>query len=232
MVQENGQRSSNCVPIVLGKKLKILLFESHIPIIYHHQAMNNLQQSTFNSLIKNNKADKLNQFLIKMHNLNINLNNQMIGNYTILTLAAQYGHIDCIRALVSHGIDIDGLNESGSTTLGYLCWYFRILQSDDDVNKNVEIIKYLIESGANCNIQGYELNTALIYMCNFNGIDVETRIETVKLLLDHGADRDLINEYGQTAESFARGNGFDYIADIVRDYVPDEVPETKGVCDG
>ncbi len=93
-----------------------------------------------------------------------------------------------------------------------------------DVNKTliyasasgeIEVVKLLLEAGADVNHQSKKGNTALMY-ASHNG-----HIEVVKLLLEAGAVADIQNNSGQTALSMARSRvslGRDYrdYTDIVR----------------
>ncbi len=69
-----------------------------------------------------------------------------------------------------------------------------------------DIIKILINSGANINDKDIDGNTVLI-LCSDIG-----DIEMVKFLINHGADTNIKNNKGETAFSIATEKNYDDIA--------------------
>lgn len=94
------------------------------------------------------------------------------------------------------------------------CYGESILISATSHNDNEEIIKFLLEHGANTNLQNDNNETALMWAC------YEDSPKTIKLLLEAGTDIGLQDDEGNTAlMTWARSNDavksfLDYGADI------------------
>ncbi|KAF9811084.1 hypothetical protein SFRURICE_012483 [Spodoptera frugiperda] len=89
-------------------------------------------------------------------------------------------HLDVVRFLVSRGADIHRPNHNGGTCL------INSVQS-------VRLCAYLLEHGAEVNARDTQLKTVLHYAIQ------EHRLETARLLLDHGADPLLASRAGDDA---------------------------------
>lgn len=89
-------------------------------------------------------------------------------------------HLDVVRFLVSRGADIHRPNHNGGTCL------INSVQS-------VRLCAYLLEHGAEVNARDTQLKTVLHYAIQ------EHRVETVRLLLEHGADPALASRAGDDA---------------------------------
>jgi len=94
----------------------------------------------------------------------------------------------CKIALESGLFDVNMQNKNGKTALDYVL-------GREDYN----IVKLLLDNGANVNMQNKYGYTALMY-----AVDRED-YNTVKLLLDNGADVNMQNKYGYTALDYAEG---------------------------
>jgi len=114
-------------------------------------------------------------------------------------------HASCID------IDINALDTEGKIPLHYAAW----------VGK-VEIIKYLIDHGANIHAKSYNLNTCLHFAaanCHF---------EAVKYFLDIGIDKGELNAFGYTAAGLVDSGHWE--RDVVIEYIESyEYMPTKGV---
>ena len=71
--------------------------------------------------------------------------------------AAKDGDLDCVKAAVSGGEDIHGRGSDGDTALHKACW-----------NGHVDIVKYLLDKGANTELKGYRNFTPLQAACKYN----------------------------------------------------------------
>ncbi|WAQ95611.1 KDIS-like protein [Mya arenaria] len=87
-----------------------------------------------------------------------------------LIRAATNGHIDCVRLLLKHGVNVAGKNGADDTAL--------ITASQ---NGHLEIVRLLIEKGCPVDHQNSNGYTALMKACE-NG-----KFEVLELLLKHGA---------------------------------------------
>ena len=70
--------------------------------------------------------------------------------------AAKHGHLDRVKAAVSGGEDIDGRSSDGDTALHEACW-----------KGHVDIVKYLLENGANKELKGFNNLTPLQASCEY-----------------------------------------------------------------
>ena len=103
---------------------------------------------------------------------------------TLLLKAIDYGQIDCIRALVKGGADLNGYTKE--------IWYGCPLSFAMN-KKKYDCMKVLLEEGANPNYIGDENETfspALIKATKADDLDA------IKLLIDFGADIKLKDTYG------------------------------------
>jgi len=69
----------------------------------------------------------------------------MISNFNIikyLFAACKLGSLYAIKYFISHGIDINGMNHYGETSLHYACKL-----------ENIDIVKYLVKHDANINME-------------------------------------------------------------------------------
>jgi len=143
---------------------------------------------------------------------------------TLLQIAAWLGKFDCVVELVRHGVNIDFENSNKLTALYFATDYYRMLNDPAKIQSHYQIIKYLIESGANCNIQGTSLDwSPLMNICVRTDIHPRNEYgeELIKLFIDHGADANHI----KTAETYLRENHHDKWVNFIRDY--QQIP-TKG----
>jgi ankyrin repeat protein len=108
------------------------------------------------------------------------------NSYTVLTWAAENGHIEIVRLLLKSA-DFNQADNAGQTA------FMRAA-----VNGHKEIAELLIEKGADVNQADKDGDTALMKA---------GRIEIVKLLLEKGAKVNQADEYGDTALIFAAANG-------------------------
>jgi hypothetical protein len=79
----------------------------------------------------------------------------------------------------------------------------------------IEIVKFLLEKGANVNVEDFEKDTPLY---------VAENVEMAQLLLDHGADPKHINEDGLSAAATALEEGWDQVAQLLAGITGEELP--------
>jgi ankyrin repeat protein len=131
-----------------------------------------------------------------------------------LKIAAEYGHIDIVRLLVEAGADVNIADSDYGFTplirairgLEHKIFWLGIGMLEDGMentdvyeeeyniakSRYIEIIKLLIEAGADVNAQGsYCGDSVLMYAITFPDI--------VRILIDYGAEVNIQNEYGDTA---------------------------------
>lgn len=77
-----------------------------------------------------------------------------------------------------------------------------------------EIVKYLLEHGANVNVEDFEKDTPLY---------VAETVEMAQLLLDHGADPKRVNEDGISPAATAYEEGWDAVAELLAGITKEEL---------
>jgi ankyrin repeat protein len=77
-------------------------------------------------------------------------------------------------------------------------------------NGHLETVRYLLDKGANINLQDKLGRTALILATS------ENLEAVVKLLLDKGADAKIANSSGRTAKDIAESEGFAPIVTLLQ----------------
>ena len=131
----------------------------------------------------------------------VNLNAIDQDGRTALMLAGYNGHTEIVRLLLDGGARVNIRDGSGRTAL--------LFASTGPFPKTVEL---LLERKADPNIvDNQERFSALMHAA------AEGHIEVVKTLLDYEADATLKDIDGDTAESFARQNGHNELADLLKE---------------
>ena len=106
-----------------------------------------------------------------------------------LTMAAGRGYVSCVKLLLTHGANVEGWKELDKP----IALAAR--------NKHLDVVRVLLEAGANPNSQGIAGNTPLSTFAA-NGL-----LEGVKLLFARKADVNVRDSYGMTAFIWACHNG-------------------------
>ena len=105
--------------------------------------------------------------------------------------ASKSGNLDIIKTAVSKDIDVNALDENGSTALQLA-----------SINGHLEVVKYLVENGADVNAQynsgGGDLNQSALMSASMGGY-----LDIVKYLVDNGADIEARDYSHGTAVFFA-----------------------------
>ncbi|KAF2130174.1 ankyrin [Dothidotthia symphoricarpi CBS 119687] len=107
-----------------------------------------------------------------------NINIRMPGGYTALHLAVRRGYSEVVRFLINKGADLDATDDVGQTPL------------TESPNEAIQLI--LLDAGANPDIPGHDLNTALHYAASFGWV------EAVRSLVNHRANIHACNMNEQT----------------------------------
>ncbi len=119
------------------------------------------------------------------------------GNNSAILMAAFYSRREMVRRLIGLHGDVN-INVRG--TIGYAPVGVAAMRDDD------EILKMLIDAGAQLNVRDYGGGTPLLNAIRFN------RDRNVAILLGAGADPDLADDMGETPLMAAvQGGRLDYI---------------------
>ena len=100
---------------------------------------------------------------------------------TALHSASLEGHLQVVRYLLRHGVDVNIRNNENSTPLLLASW-----------NGHRDVVQCLLDHEADLNLRNKFLNTPLILAAFFGHFDV------VRLLLEHSADVNSQNDPGRT----------------------------------
>ena len=94
------------------------------------------------------------------------------GNYgTALHSASYGGHLQIVRSLLRHGVDVDVRDHFNRTPLSCASW-----------GGHCDIIRCLLEHGANVTVSDDSHNTPLTWAVFYG------QVNTLRVLLEHGAD--------------------------------------------
>lgn len=113
------------------------------------------------------------------------------------------------KILEQHPEEINKCNEIGWTPL-------MLAARNASTTSNIEMVKLLLEYGADANIQNKDGWTALMLSASHSKTD--SSIECVRLLLDHDADANIQDNNGWTALNFANSYGSQETANLLKKY--------------
>ena len=94
-------------------------------------------------------------------------------NCTCLHIASEKGHVEVLRLLLEHGVDLQSRDKSGDTPFLRNCFL-----------GHAKAAKFLLENGANIR----DVNNNLLSGLHLIALKDENVYETTKLLLENGAD--------------------------------------------
>jgi ankyrin repeat protein len=126
-------------------------------------------------------------------------------NLTALMNAASNGHADIVKLLIENRANVNTINCLGNTAL------IQVTQNSImDKETQLDIVKQLIQSGADVNIQDkYNKWTPLMDATSIN------KLEIVQELLEAGADVNITNINDVTALMIAELNEYNNIATLI-----------------
>lgn len=99
--------------------------------------------------------------------------------YAVLT-----GDLNRTKELIDKGVDINYQNRSLKNSVLHACL--------SNETENIQILEFLLEKGANVNVQNFNGSTPLIFAV------VNNHVASIKLLLEKGADVTIKDRYGST----------------------------------
>ena len=124
-------------------------------------------------------------------------NYQDTNGQTPLMKAVLYGHLDVVKLLLQHDADPNIKDYGGRTALSYIFGY----HDRSALRKYNIILQLLLNIGIEVNIRGYNGNTPLMSAVR------QGNIIGIELLLRHGANPFIEDDWGDTAYDYAIGVG-------------------------
>jgi ankyrin repeat protein len=134
---------------------------------------------------------------------------------TALMNAARSGCDGCVRLLLDHAADAKARTDAGLTALHSAAF-----------KGDLSMVKALLEAGAPVNVADDRGLTPLIMAANSRIKDPEV----VRLLLEHGADREAKDGFGRTAGDWAQIGGRPEIIAMVPAAAAGSLAKTSGEC--
>ena len=111
------------------------------------------------------------------------------GDVDALYEAAGGGDVTKVNALLDTGVDVNGRSSDGSYAL-----------NNAAVENHVEVMRILLDRGANPNVQNSQGDTPLICATKYAG----GKAATVKMLVEAGTDLAIKDDKGNTALDYAK----------------------------
>lgn len=171
----------------------------------------NLQDDPGNSpihlAIKNDKDEIFDWLLEKNADVNVGGRSGNTKNQTALYVAVLKDREDLVQKLFEKGANPNIADSGGA---------FPLSEATAKAYANPQIVKRLLDGGANVNAQESNKGTALIYAASNKQIAAQTRTEIVRLLLDKGADKSLKDNKGKTALDWAKESGSTEILEMLK----------------
>jgi len=162
---------------------------------------------------------------------------------TPLWCAAVADKLEVVRTLIRHGAEVNALSDTHSTPVRSACYMTNIdivrflVENGADIHlanvnggtclinsvQSVELCQFLIEQGASVNAVDNSGNLALHYAIR------EGRFDAVRLLLKHGSDTSVCNDFGDDALQTAALRGH---ANILEYLIQELKPTAQRRADG
>jgi len=114
----------------------------------------------------------------------------MVGE-TPLMMAASYGHVELVEALLQAKAKVNAQNNGGFSALHY-------------ATANITIVDLLFEYGANINIKSISYVTPIFTAASFKRLE---RLDVVEFLIEKKVDINVTTKFGQTPLMAAARNG-------------------------
>ena len=131
---------------------------------------------------------------------NVDVNAADPDGRTALMLASFNGHSGIVALLINNGAVLDLVDGFGRTALHYA-----------STGPFLPTVEFLLKKGANPNLVDSEEHfTPLMFAA------AEGHIDVVRILIEYHADPSMVDIDGDTAETFARNNGHEEVADLLK----------------
>ncbi|MEO1513567.1 MAG: ankyrin repeat domain-containing protein [Bacteroidota bacterium] len=154
--------------------------------------------------IQNKNQERLETFIKKGNDVNRYYTNQ---KYTLLHYAIKHDNLRAVKLLLARGADPNRFFEDKSALM------FAIKMG------KMNIIKYLLESGVDVNLQNRRKKTAIYYAAKYGGK------EEARLLVEKGASIKLKDYKGRTPLDYAMANKNGPVAEYLKVLLNNQPPE-------
>nr|NQU92425.1 ankyrin repeat domain-containing protein [Bacteroidota bacterium] len=168
--------------------ISILVFVSAPFVAY---SGDNISEKDLLKAVKSEDVKTLMAFLHNGNDINAEYGRQ---KFTLLNYSIKTGSLKIFKKLLLYGTDVNKISK-GKTPLMFAVDHRRR-----------EMISLLISEGANIDARGHHENTALIYAAQ------RGKMNCVKVLVENGADAELINKHGFNALDYANFANFAEVA--------------------
>lgn len=157
-----------------------------------------LGQSPLHLALSQNKDEIFDYLLEKGADVNVGGAKGTLKNQTVLYLAVTRGRDDLVQKLLERGANPNVVDSEGGIILAEACIGAPV---------NPEIVRMLLDKGANVNQKETNSATPLIYIAANKQTAAEKRQSVVKMLLDKNADKKTKDKDGKTAYDWAKSVG-------------------------
>jgi uncharacterized protein len=128
--------------------------------------------------------------------------------WTPLHLAAAFGTPEAVRLLLESGASVNAISKNAQTN--------QPLHAALALGRNAESIRLLLDAGADPNARQTAGFTAIFSAAAAN------RLDLAEILVAHGANAGILNDFGQSAAGFARERSHTELADWLEALNPHE----------
>ena len=116
----------------------------------------------------------------------INAASEWRATSTPLLVASAEGHVGIIEYLLKQGADVNAASSSGATALHFASWH-----------RNLDALRLLLREGADVHAATVDGNTCLHSMNDYSKAFSIGYEETMRILIEKGADVNATNRYGK-----------------------------------
>jgi ankyrin repeat protein len=183
------------------KVIKVLLEKADVNM------KDDLGNSPIHLAVAKKKEEIFDLLLEKNADVNVAGADGKTKNQTALYAAVLQDREDLVQKLIEKGADPNIADSEGAYPLSEA-----VVRAD----ANPQIVKLILDGGANVNAQEPNKGTALIFVASHKQISSQARQEIVKMLLDKGADKSIKDKNGKTALDWAKQQGNTDVVEMLR----------------
>jgi uncharacterized protein len=183
------------------KVIKVLLEKADVNL------KDELGNSPIHLALAKQKEEIFDLLLEKNADVNVAGADGKTKNQTALYAAVMQDREDLVQKLIEKGANPNIADSEGAYPLS---------EAVARRTANPQIVKLLLDGGANVNAQEANKGTALIFAASNKQISSQTRQEIVKMLLDKDANKSIKDKTGKTALDWAKQMGNTDVVEILK----------------